>query len=228
VSAGAVRCSPHARHSHPASRAPRAMMIRAAGLPYIWGGDDNTRSPLRRNNIWIVLTIHASQKVPAAEQLRGALGSVLSASLTAPAHRYGGCGSGLRAPLPRGVVKRGRCALPLRQRSRTDGRGPECVQAFPWKGEMKCRRLFVTVTFRGMTGFLPSSAWPSSSCVSRAVRSTTRYCRGSPSTALLPGHHSSSSTESTDRVRLRWVVITTEGRLTAFQLVHHSVFRSHS
>jgi len=41
---------------------------------------------------------------------------------------------------------------------------------------------------------------------------------GSPSAALLPGHHSSSSTESTDRVRLRWVVITAEGRLTAFQL----------
>ncbi len=100
--------------------------------------------------IWIVHTIHASQKVPAGEQLRGALGSVLSASLTAPAHRYGGCGSGLRAPLPRGVVKRGRCALPLRQWSRTDGRGPECVQADPLE-RGKCRRLFVTVTFQGMT-----------------------------------------------------------------------------
>ncbi len=30
-------------------------MIRAAGLPYIWGGGDkNTRSPLRPNDIWTV------------------------------------------------------------------------------------------------------------------------------------------------------------------------------
>jgi len=39
-------------------------MIRAAGppyiwarLPYIWGGDDNTRSPHRRNDIWILRTL---------------------------------------------------------------------------------------------------------------------------------------------------------------------------